>query len=75
MSLKLHFLDSHLDFFPDNLGSVSDEHGDRYHTDISALEKRNQGERSAKIISDYCWTLKSVAPDAKHRRKSTIITF
>ncbi|UYV62953.1 hypothetical protein LAZ67_2002608 [Cordylochernes scorpioides] len=27
MSLKIHFLHSHLDFFPDNLGAVSDEHG------------------------------------------------
>ena len=25
MSLKIHFLESHLDFFPDNLGEVSDE--------------------------------------------------
>jgi hypothetical protein len=28
MSLKVHFLDSHLDFFPENLGAVSDEHGE-----------------------------------------------
>ena len=27
MSLKIHFLDSHLNFFPDNLGAVSEEHG------------------------------------------------
>jgi hypothetical protein len=27
MSLKMHFLDSHLAFFPENLGAVSDEHG------------------------------------------------
>ncbi|UYV66209.1 hypothetical protein LAZ67_4000761 [Cordylochernes scorpioides] len=26
MSLKIHFLHSHLDFFPDNLGAVGDEH-------------------------------------------------
>jgi len=25
--LKIHFLESHLDFFPENLGEVSDEHG------------------------------------------------
>ena len=34
MSLKIHLLDSHLDFFPENLGSVSDEHGERFHQDI-----------------------------------------
>jgi hypothetical protein len=26
MSLKMHFFDSHLHFFPENLGAVSDEH-------------------------------------------------
>ncbi|UYV75034.1 hypothetical protein LAZ67_12002195 [Cordylochernes scorpioides] len=31
MSLKIHFLHSHLDFFPDNLGAVIDEHGERFH--------------------------------------------
>ncbi|UYV62399.1 hypothetical protein LAZ67_2000421 [Cordylochernes scorpioides] len=44
MSLKIHFLHSHLDFFPDNLGAVSDEHGERFHQDISSMEKRYQGE-------------------------------
>jgi hypothetical protein len=31
MSLKIHFLHSHLHFFPPNLGSVSDEHGERFY--------------------------------------------
>ena len=31
MSLKMHFLFSHLDFFPLNCGEVSDEHGERCH--------------------------------------------
>ncbi|UYV79876.1 hypothetical protein LAZ67_18000954 [Cordylochernes scorpioides] len=43
MSLNIHFLHSHLDFFPDNLGAVSDEHGERFHQDISSMEKRYQG--------------------------------
>ncbi|UYV64490.1 hypothetical protein LAZ67_3000956 [Cordylochernes scorpioides] len=46
MSLKIHFLHSHLDFFPDNLGAVSDEHGERFHQDISSMEKRYQGSAS-----------------------------
>ena len=29
MSLKIHFLESHLDFFPENLGEVSDEHREK----------------------------------------------
>jgi len=40
MSLKLHFLHSHLDFFPDNLGDVSDEHGERFHQNIATMEQR-----------------------------------
>jgi hypothetical protein len=31
MSLKIHFLESHLEFFPENLGKVSDEHSDSFH--------------------------------------------
>ena len=31
MSLKIHFLHSHLNFFAPNLGAVSDEHGERFH--------------------------------------------
>jgi len=27
MSLKVHFLDCHLDFFPENITAVSNEHG------------------------------------------------
>ncbi|UYV60728.1 hypothetical protein LAZ67_1002045 [Cordylochernes scorpioides] len=42
MSLKIHFLHSHLDFFPDNLGAVNDEHGERFHQDISSMGKRYQ---------------------------------
>ena len=43
MSLKIHFLQSHLDFFPENCGVVSDEHGERFHQDISSMEKRYEG--------------------------------
>jgi hypothetical protein len=40
MSLKIYFLHPHLDFFPQNLGTVSDEHGDRFHQDIAQMEQR-----------------------------------
>jgi len=30
MSLMIHMLHSHLDFFPDNCGMVSDEHGELF---------------------------------------------
>jgi hypothetical protein len=31
MSLNVHFLNAHLDYFPENLGAVSEEHGERFH--------------------------------------------
>ena len=43
MSLKVHFLHSHLDFSRENLGEVSEEHGERFHQDIAKMEKRYQG--------------------------------
>jgi len=39
MSLKVHFLHSHLDYFPENLGDVSEEQGERFHQDIKEMEK------------------------------------
>ena len=44
MSLKIHFLESHLVFFPENLGKVSDKHSERFHQDIMAMEKQYQGK-------------------------------
>jgi hypothetical protein len=31
MSIKMHFLYSHLDIFRENLGDVSEEQGERFH--------------------------------------------
>jgi len=75
MSLKIHFLESHLDFFPENLGKVSDEHGERFHQDILAMEKRYQGKWTSSMLADYCWTLKRDVPEANYRRKSYASTF
>ena len=57
MSLKLHFLHSHLDFFRDNLGNVSEEHGERFHQDIQVMEKRYQGRWNKAMKGDYVWNL------------------
>jgi len=75
MGLKIHFRMSHLDLFPENLGEVSDEHGERFHQDIMAMEKRYQGKWTSSMLADYCWTLKRDVPDAKYRRKSYASTF
>jgi hypothetical protein len=43
MSLKVHFLNVHLDCFPENLGAVSENLGERFHQDIKEMETRYQG--------------------------------
>ncbi|GBO11908.1 hypothetical protein AVEN_227220-1 [Araneus ventricosus] len=43
-SSEVHFLDSHLDYFPENLGAVSEEQGERFHRDIKEMERRYQGK-------------------------------
>ena len=58
MSLKIHFLESHLDFFPENLSKVSDEHGERFHQNIMTMEKQYQGKCTSSMLADYCWTVK-----------------
>lgn len=68
MSLKMHFLHCHLDFFPCNLGEVSDEHGERFHQDISVMEERYFGKDSATMPADY-WTL-IVDTNTSHTRQS-----
>lgn len=40
MSVKVHFLYSHIDYFPNNLGAVSEEQGERFHQDIKTMETR-----------------------------------
>ena len=70
MSRKVHFLHSHLDRFPENLGDVSDEQGERFHQDIKVMEERYQCRWDKKMMSDYCWCLKRNKPDSRHSRKS-----
>jgi hypothetical protein len=62
--MKIHFLSPHLDFFPENCGSVSDEHGERFHQDIVAMESRYKGKWSPSVLADYCWNLMRVSPNS-----------
>ena len=54
MSIKVHFLDSHLDFFPEDFGAMGDEHGGRFHQDISTMEKWYQGQWIPIMLAGYC---------------------
>ncbi|GBL94200.1 hypothetical protein AVEN_163521-1 [Araneus ventricosus] len=52
MSLKVHFLDSHLDYFPENLGAVSEEQGERFHQDIKEMERKIECQHDSRLLLD-----------------------
>jgi len=64
LSVKIHFLSSHLDFFPENCGSVSDEHCEYFHHGIAAMEGRYKEKWSPSIFADYYWTLMRDSPNS-----------
>ena len=54
----------------ENLGTVSDEHGKRFHQVISAMEKRYQGLCNDSMLAGNFWTPYRHQLPHKHRRKS-----
>lgn len=56
MSVKVHYLHSHLDQFPENLGSYSEEQGERFHQDLKTMEERYKGrwDQHNNMMADYC---------------------
>ena len=70
MSIKLHYLDSHLDKFPENLGDVSDEQGERFHQDFKVMKERFQGKWDCHMMADYCWSIQREESGKLHARKS-----
>ena len=74
MSLKAHVLHSDLDFLGENLGDVSDEHGERFHQDISVMERRFKGNWSPDMLADYCCGIKKEyqTPHKRLRRTKVV---
>ena len=66
----MQYLFSHMDRFPENLGSMSDEQRKRFHQDLKDIETRYQGHWDAVMMADNCWNLMRDLPDAEHSRSS-----
>jgi hypothetical protein len=66
MSLKRHLLHSHLDYFPENLGSLSEEQGERFHKEVKEIERRYKGRWNVNMLADYWWMLKREVPEIVH---------
>ncbi|UYV64906.1 hypothetical protein LAZ67_3002365 [Cordylochernes scorpioides] len=73
MSIKVHYLHSYLDKFPDNLGAYSDEHGERFYQDMKVMEERYQGVWDCHMMAHYCWNLS--LPEYTYKRKSKRLKF
>ena len=74
MSLKMHMLHSHLDKFKDNMGTYSEEQGERFHQDIMEFERRYQGQYTESMMGDYIWGLIRET-STEHDRKSKTVHF
>jgi hypothetical protein len=75
MSFKIHFLHSHSNFFPPNLGPVSDGHGESFHQDICTTEKRYEGKSSRNMLTDCFWNLTEEVSIASYKGMSFGKTF
>ena len=69
ISTKMHFLISHLDYFPENCGDCSEDQGERFHQDIRMMEERYQGRWDINILAVYYWCLKRDIPVPQHKKK------
>ena len=63
MSLEILF-STHILNLPENLGAVSDEHGERFHQDISTMKSRYNAKLTPNMMADYFWSLGRDIPDA-----------
>jgi hypothetical protein len=70
MRMTLHFLASHLDYFPPNLGAVSEEQGERFHQELKDVEQRYHGRWDVNMMADYCWSIARDDPSREHSRTS-----
>ena len=63
------FINSHLEYFSNYYGDVSEEQGERFHQYVYIMEERYQSRITVNILADYCWCLMRDEPNAIHKRK------
>ena len=75
MSIKLHYLHSHLEFFRPNLGAVTEEGGEQFHQDMQLMENRYQGRWNEAMMADYVWNLDREDSTSHNRQKRSKVHF
>jgi hypothetical protein len=61
-------------FFPENLGTVSEEQGEPFHQDIKEMGQRYKGRWNVNVMGDYCWMIHRETTEMSHKRKGNICT-
>jgi hypothetical protein len=56
-------------FFLKKMGAVSNEHGEKFHHDISQYGKGYSGKWSPNMLDDYCWNFIRETPTGKSKRQ------
>ena len=51
MSLNSHFMNSHVEYFPENLGDYREKRHERFHQVIKVMEQRYQGRWDEKMMA------------------------
>ena len=69
MSLKLHFMDSNVEYFFENLGDYSQEQGERFHQDIKVMQQWYEGRWDENMMVNHCWMLKRDAPQKESMKR------
>lgn len=67
MTIKVRYLHSHLDEFPENLGEVSEDQGE-CSIKTRRERKRYEGRWNALMIADDCWSLMRDISDVVHKK-------
>ncbi|KAI8116178.1 hypothetical protein CVS40_11714 [Lucilia cuprina] len=57
MSLKIHMLHAHFDFYERQMSTETDETGERFHLTIMVFEDRFAGKRIDSMLADFCWSI------------------
>lgn len=57
MSLKIHMLHSHFDFYERQLSTETDETGERFHQTVMTFEDRFAGKSIDFMLADFCWSI------------------
>jgi hypothetical protein len=65
----MQFRHPHLDSFLVNCDAVSDEDGERFHEDISAMDNRHNNKWTDVMLADYCLTVKKNAPEIQYNNQ------